>query len=91
MRTFVKEIAGHLTDGLIPFWEKLKDTEYGGYYGTWYYSTGKHIESAMKEGTVEIENEGLDFYTINATFKDGYGHQVKASYSGKLLFATVEY
>lgn len=37
--------------------------EYGGYYGTWYYSTGKHIESAMKEGTVEIENEGLDFYT----------------------------
>ena len=65
--------------------------EYGGYYGTWYYSTGKHIESAMKEGTVEIENEGLDFYTINATFKDGYGHQVKASYSGKLLFATVEY
>ena len=65
--------------------------EYGGYYGTWYYSTGKHIESAMKEGTVEIENEGLDFYTINATFKDGYGHQVKANYSGKLLFATVEY
>lgn len=65
--------------------------DFGGYYGTWYYSTGKHIESAMKEGTVEIENEGLDFYTIDATFKDGYGHQVKASYSGKLQLATVEY
>lgn len=33
MRTFVKEIAAHLREDLIPFWENLKDEEYGGYYG----------------------------------------------------------
>lgn len=33
MRTFVKEIERHLKEDMIPFWEKLKDTENGGYYG----------------------------------------------------------
>ena len=33
MRTFVKEISRHLKEDLIPFWEGLKDGEYGGYYG----------------------------------------------------------
>ena len=33
METFVKEIAAHLREELIPFWENLKDEEYGGYYG----------------------------------------------------------
>ena len=29
----VKEVKEHLTDKLIPFWENLRDEEYGGYYG----------------------------------------------------------
>ena len=33
MYAFVNEIETHLREKLIPFWEKLKDTEYGGYYG----------------------------------------------------------
>lgn len=33
MQAFVKEIKGHLEHKLIPFWEGLKDEEYGGYYG----------------------------------------------------------
>ena len=33
MNTFVPEITEHLKNRLIPFWESLKDQEYGGYYG----------------------------------------------------------
>ena len=31
--TFVEEVKEHLVRDLIPFWEGLEDTEYGGYYG----------------------------------------------------------
>ncbi|MDO5391477.1 MAG: AGE family epimerase/isomerase [Eubacteriales bacterium] len=30
---FAEEIRQHLTKDIIPFWEGLKDSEYGGYYG----------------------------------------------------------
>lgn len=30
---FVSEIEQHLKQKIIPFWESLKDTQYGGYYG----------------------------------------------------------
>lgn len=30
---FVEEIEKHLTEKLLPFWTKLRDDEYGGYYG----------------------------------------------------------
>ena len=33
MHTFVSEIENHLKEGLIPFWEGLRDEENGGYYG----------------------------------------------------------
>lgn len=33
MYVFVNEIEKYLKEKLIPFWEKLKDKEYGGYYG----------------------------------------------------------
>ncbi len=33
MESFVKEIKYHLETTLIPFWEGLRDDEYGGYYG----------------------------------------------------------
>ncbi|MDD6812161.1 MAG: AGE family epimerase/isomerase [Lachnospiraceae bacterium] len=29
----VEEIKKHLTEGIIPFWKKLRDDEFGGYYG----------------------------------------------------------
>lgn len=29
----VEEIKAHLTDCIIPFWKKLRDDEFGGYYG----------------------------------------------------------
>lgn len=33
MQKFVEEIREHLTEKLIPFWEGLRDDQYGGYYG----------------------------------------------------------
>ncbi len=30
---FAKEMAAHLTEHILPFWENLKDDTYGGYYG----------------------------------------------------------
>ena len=33
MGRFVKEIEEELTQKLIPFWENLRDEEYGGFYG----------------------------------------------------------
>lgn len=33
MHTFVREMEEHLTGSLIPFWERLRDEEYGGYFG----------------------------------------------------------
>ena len=32
-KQFVSEVKSHLQKALIPFWEGLKDEEYGGYYG----------------------------------------------------------
>lgn len=29
----IQEVKEHLTDKIIPFWERMKDTKYGGYYG----------------------------------------------------------
>lgn len=33
MENFVKEIEFHLKNTIVPFWKKLRDNEYGGYYG----------------------------------------------------------
>ena len=30
---FVQEVKDHLTHKILPFWEGLKDEEFGGYYG----------------------------------------------------------
>ena len=30
---FAEEIREHLINELIPFWKRLKDEEYGGFYG----------------------------------------------------------
>ena len=33
IRTFASDVRRHLTETIIPFWENLRDEEYGGYYG----------------------------------------------------------
>ena len=35
---FISEIENHLKTDLIPFWQKMKDEEYGGYFGQMDYS-----------------------------------------------------
>lgn len=50
MRTFVKEIARHLEEDMIPFWENLKDTEYGGYYG--YVDNQLKIDRTYEKGCI---------------------------------------
>ncbi len=31
--SFINEVKENLTENIIPFWEKLRDNEHGGYYG----------------------------------------------------------
>lgn len=50
MRTFVNEIAGHLENDIIPFWEKLKDTEFGGYYG--YMGFDLNVDREFEKGCI---------------------------------------
>ena len=33
IKAFAADVKKHLTETIIPFWEKLRDEEYGGYYG----------------------------------------------------------
>lgn len=33
MKKLVNEVKEHVTGVLLPFWQKLKDEEYGGFYG----------------------------------------------------------
>ena len=32
-KKFAADVKEHLTTKIIPFWKKLRDEEYGGYYG----------------------------------------------------------
>ena len=33
IKAFAADVKKHLTETIVPFWEKLRDEEYGGYYG----------------------------------------------------------
>lgn len=33
IKAFAADVKKHLTETIIPFWEKLRDEEYGGYFG----------------------------------------------------------
>lgn len=63
------------------------DLTYGGYYGAWYFSTKEQIEASLLEGSVVVteNNDATQTFTIN--LKDGHGHSVKGSYTGKMLYA----
>lgn len=48
--TFVKDIARHLEEDMIPFWEGLKDKEYGGYYG--YMGYDLEVDKTYEKGCI---------------------------------------
>ena len=64
----VNEIKNHLTDCIIPFWKKLRDDKYGGYYGYMDYDL-KVDEKAVKGC---ILNSRITWFFANAymTLKD---------------------
>lgn len=45
-----EEVKKELTQHIIPFWEKLKDEEYGGYYG--YMDFDLHIDKTFEKGCI---------------------------------------
>ena len=45
-----KEMTNHLTNDLIPFWKKLKDEEFGGFYG--YVDFDGIIEKNYEKGCI---------------------------------------
>lgn len=50
MKGFVKEIENHLKERLIPFWERLRDDEHGGYYG--YMDDGLWVDKTYEKGCI---------------------------------------
>lgn len=59
---------------------------YGGYFGSWFYSTRNKLEASMRDGSVTVTNSGSDNYTFSISLQDGYGKKVEGSYSGKCSF-----
>lgn len=59
------------------------NTTYGGYFGSWFYSTRNKLESSVRGGKVVITNNGQDSYKFDIQFEDGYGHKITGTYSGK--------
>lgn len=57
-----KEITNHLTNDLIPFWKKLKDEEFGGFYG--YVDYNGTIEKSYEKGC--ILNSRIIWFFSNA-------------------------
>ena len=55
---------------------------YGGYFGSWYFSTENRIEASVRGGSVTITDNGNDNYTFEIALEDGYGHKISGTYSG---------
>lgn len=70
MCVFVNEIETHLRDKLVPFWEKLKDEEYGGYYG--YMGYDLRIDTHYEKGC--ILNSRILWFFSNAYMLLGEEH-----------------
>lgn len=70
MYAFVNEIETHLREKLIPFWEKLKDTEYGGYYGYMGYDLA--VDTHYEKGC--ILNSRILWFFSNAYMLLGEEH-----------------
>ena len=75
MRKFVEEIKTHLINELIPFWEGLKDEEYGGYYG--YMGYDLKVDKTYEKGCI-LNNRILWFFS-NAYMLLKYTHLKEAA------------
>ncbi|MBO5209031.1 MAG: AGE family epimerase/isomerase [Lachnospiraceae bacterium] len=58
----VEEIRAHLVDGIIPFWKKLRDDEFGGYYGWMDYDL--NVDKKAVKGC--ILNSRITWFFANA-------------------------
>ncbi len=58
----VEEIREHLVNGIIPFWKKMRDDEFGGYYG--YMNYDLSVEKKAVKGC--ILNSRITWFFANA-------------------------
>ena len=58
---------------------------YGGYFGSWFFSTAGQIESAARTGSIKVSHSGGNDYTFVIDLKDGYGHRISGTFSGHCL------
>ncbi len=58
----VEEVKKHLTDGIIPFWKKLRDEQYGGYFG--YMDHDLQVDEKAVKGC--ILNSRITWFFANA-------------------------
>ncbi len=61
----------------------MYDATYGGYWGCWFYSVRRQAEARFDTGSVTVSRAG-EIYTLMLRLKDGAGHSVTSTYTGKL-------
>lgn len=54
----------------------IYDPTYGGYFGTWFFSTTGKLEASLRGGKVEVTNNGDGTCRFDIDLEDGYGHRV---------------
>lgn len=57
----------------------IYDPTYGGYFGTWFFSTTGKLEASLRGGEVKVTNNGDGTYVFDISLQDGYGHRVSGS------------
>lgn len=62
MKTIAEEMKNHLSGCIIPFWKKLRDDEYGGYYG--YMDYDLRVDKRAVKGC--ILNSRITWFFANA-------------------------
>ena len=62
MQELAREVKEHLCTRIIPFWEKLRDDEYGGYYG--YLDYALQLDKKAEKGC--ILNSRIIWFFANA-------------------------
>lgn len=77
-----KEMRGHLESVLVPFWKRLKDEEYGGYYG--YMGYDLHVNKNAVKGVI-LNSRILWFFSNASTTLDSPDLLDYASWAYKFL------